>query len=182
MWFYINSMPTSQYPYNTDAIIFALADAPVVTTATTAPTSAAPATTTPTATTAAVSKKDTPNGHPQIMYNGAKNKCVVIYDNKYDNNIPSPPAELKIPLQKWVHFAMVYDSRHIDMFVNGKLEKTVPRLWNVRISDTDTITVGQENGLQGKICNVMHYGRPLMKKEIVSLYELNKDSDPPLEK
>lgn len=156
MWFYINSMPTSQYPYNTDAIIFALADASIT---------------------------DKPSGHPQIMYNGAKNKCVVIYDNKYEIGMtPPPPAELKIPLQKWVHFAMVYDSRHIDMFVNGKLEKTVPRLWNVRISATDTITVGQENGLQGKICNVMHYGRPLMKKEIVSLYELNKDSDPPLEK
>jgi hypothetical protein len=146
MWFYVVGMPTSQYPYNQNANIFSLTNS------------------------------DASKGHPQIMYNGAKNMCVV----NYDNEPPSAPVEFKIPLQKWVHFVIVYDSSNIDIFINGDLKKSIARGRTVKLNLDDTITVGQDNGLQGGICNIMHYARPLIKTEIITLYELNKDVDPPI--
>ena len=148
MWFYVVGMPTSQYPYNQNANIFSLTNADA----------------------------DATKGHPQIMYNGAKNMCVV----NYDNEPPSTPVEFKIPLQKWVHFIIVYDSANIDIFINGELKKSIPRGRTVKLNADDIITVGQDNGLQGGICNIMHYARPLIKTEINTLYELNKDVDPPI--
>ena len=150
MWFYVVGMPTSQYPYNQNANIFSLTNANA--------------------------NADTTKGHPQIMYNGANDMCVVNYDNKP----PSAPVEFKIPLQKWVHFVMAYDSNNIDIFINGKLIKSIPRGRTVELNADDIITVGQDNGLQGGICNIMYYTRPLTKTDMTSLYELNKDVDPPI--
>jgi hypothetical protein len=147
MWFYVVGMPTSQYPYNQNANIFSLTNADA----------------------------DSRKGHPQIMYNGAKNMCIV----NYDNEPPSAPIEFKIPLQKWVHFVIVYDSANIDIFINGELKKSIPRGRTVKLNADDIVTVGQDNGLQGGICNIMHYARPLIKSEINTLYELNKNVDPP---
>ena len=43
----------------------------------------------------------------------------------------------------------------------------------------EVIVVGQNNGLSGGICNMVYFGRPLLKYEIETIYALNKGSDPP---
>lgn len=108
-------------------------------------------------------------GHPKVMYNGSKNKCIVQYAN---SNGPPSSVEFKIPLQKWVHLVTVYDYDNVDFFMNGTLVKSVTRTNNVALKMDDSISVGQENGLTGSVSNIMHYARPLSKKEIGLLYKL----------
>jgi len=109
--------------------------------------------------------------HPIISYNGSKNKCIVRYAKD------SLPIEFKIPLQKWVHLATVYDSNTIDFFMNGELVKSVTRQNNVQLAIDDVITVGQDNGLQGGISDIMYYARPLSRMEIRMLNKLAPTED-----
>ena len=116
------------------------------------------------------------DNHPKIMYDGSTNMCRVYYSNS-----PSKFVEFKITLQKWVHFVISYSDNNIDIFINGELKKTVPRVNNAVLSTpTDVILVGQEKGLHGGICNIIQYGRSLTNMEIKVLYGLNKDVDPPI--
>ena len=116
------------------------------------------------------------DNHHKIMYDGSKNMCRVYYSNS-----PIKFVEFKITLQKWVHFVISYSTNNIDIFINGVLKKTAPRVNNAVLSTpTDVILVGQEKGLHGGICNILQYGRSLTNMEIQVLYELNKDVDPPI--
>lgn len=114
------------------------------------------------------------NSHPKIVYNGPNNVCRVYYG-------PNLSTDFKITLQKWVHFVIVYDSANIDIFINGKLVKSVPRIADSIISEpTDQILAGQEKGLQGGLSNIMYYHNAISKQQISVLYDLNKDVDPPI--
>lgn len=150
MWFYVVGMPTNKHPYNGEATIFKITN-------------------------------DVPdatnkiNYHPKIVYDGAKNLCKVYYSNE-----PADTTEFKITLQKWVHFVISYDSNTVDIFINNKLVKSLPRTLNSVIFDpSDNAIVGQTNGLYGGICNILFFARPLTKREIAFNYELNQGLDPP---
>jgi hypothetical protein len=110
--------------------------------------------------------------HPKVVYNGSKNKCIVYLNNT--------PHEFKIPLQKWVNLVVVFGSGNIDMFLDGQLIKTVNRDASINLAYTDTIVVGQDSGLQGKIANITYYQKAIPKLEIIRLYELNRNKDPPI--
>ena len=85
-----------------------------------------------------------------------------------------------MPLQKWNHVVFNYTKSNADLFVNGKLMGSVERdIVNENLSIGDIITVGQVGGLSGGICNIVYFGRSLVKYEIETIYNLNKDSDPP---
>jgi hypothetical protein len=70
----------------------------------------------------------------------------------------------------------------VDLFVNGKLEKTLEFSNNLPIySSSDEIIVGNENGLDGAICNVQYFNVPLTNTDIANLYNLNMLKNPPVE-
>lgn len=113
-------------------------------------------------------------GHPKIMYNGSTNKCVIQYANE-----PVSIVEFKIPLQKWVHLVIIYNGNenNIDFFMNKQLVKSVPRNWRVKCSPDDTISIGQQNGLQGSVANITHYNRAISKTQVNMLYRIGYASD-----
>lgn len=111
--------------------------------------------------------------HPRLIYNGAKGKFRAFLNQaKY--------VEFDMPLQKWNHVVFNYAKSNADIFINGELIGSAERdPVNENLSLGDVIVVGQNNGLSGGMCNMVYFGRPLLKYEIETIYALNKSADPP---
>ena len=90
--------------------------------------------------------------------------------------------KISLPTQKWHNFVFNYNNSRVDLFVNGKLEKTLEFSNNLPIySSADEIIVGNENGLDGAICNIQYFNVPLTNTDIANLYNLNMLKNPPVE-
>jgi len=131
---------------------------------------------------------------PMIRYYGGigdgtdsvieRNKFV-FYFSKY------PPTEqydtsgdtffdVSIPTQRWNQIVLNYNRNNVDLFINGRLERSF--LMNVlpEYNDLDQITIGDLNGIQGSICNVAYYNHPLSLQQITYSYNLLMSQDPPI--
>ena len=114
--------------------------------------------------------------HPKLVYDGRTNVCRVYYENSGVSSM-----EFKIALQKWAHFVIVYDTDNIDVFVNNKLVQSVPRTSGmVTTTVKDNFVIGQENGLMGSVCNIVHSKQAVSKFQISYMYDMNKHSNPPI--
>jgi hypothetical protein len=74
-----------------------------------------------------------------------------------------------IPLQKWVHLVYVLNNRTVDLYVDGKLERScilkgVPKL------NEDKLFVCTEGGFMGQISKLQYYRRALKPDEIFNIY------------
>ena len=126
------------------------------------------------------------NGAPHVVYENnidedqGRNNLVIYYtngDNKKEDKI-----KLRMTKQKWNHFAFNYSSNFLDVFMNGKLVKSVP-IHNAEPNYTpyDNVTIGDHNGLDGAICNITYYTAPLSKRNILNEYNLLAHKNPPIE-
>lgn len=115
------------------------------------------------------------NYHPRLIYNGSTNKFKSFMNQ-------SDSTEFSMPLQAWNHVVYNYTKSSIDLFVNGELvaTKTGRSNLNEGLRVDDILSIGQENGLSGGICNVVYFKTPLFKYEIENMYNLNKMKDPPI--
>ena len=113
--------------------------------------------------------------HPRLVFNGKTNMF-----KAYFNEAQS--SEFEMPLQKWNYVVFNYDKTSIDLFVNGKLEKTMKR--NVSTDDNfkinDLVYIGQERGLSGGVCNLIYSATPLVGQDIKYNYDSNKYNEPPI--
>jgi hypothetical protein len=83
-----------------------------------------------------------------------------------------------ILLQKWNNFILNYNGGVLDIFLNGELVQS--NIDVVPYYTLDNLTIGQENGVEGGICNVTYFKKPLTIMNIYYLYNLLKDKDPPI--
>jgi hypothetical protein len=114
--------------------------------------------------------------HPKLVYDGRTNVCRVYYENSGVSSM-----EFKIALQKWAHFVIVYDTDNIDVFVDNELIQSVPRTSGmVTTTVKDNFVIGQENGLMGSVCNIVHSKQAVSKFQISYMYDMNKHSNPPI--
>jgi len=100
----------------------------------------------------------------------------------YFSNSTAPVAVYKftLPSQKWNNIVINFSSVKADLFINGKLEKTYSFKGNQPTYDhVDYITIGENNGLDGAICNIVYYSHPLSLVEIVSHYNMFSLRNPP---
>lgn len=77
-----------------------------------------------------------------------------------------------IPLMKWVHIAYVLSNRSVDVYVNGKLERS-QALQGIPIIGQDSmyITYGESNpGFYGKIGKTQYFTKALNPAEISAMY------------
>ena len=108
-------------------------------------------------------------------------------DKEYGNCENNNPEERriiyktnKLPLQRWNHIVLNYSSGTLDVFINKKL---VASKINVAPSYLDTlpnISVGEDNGISGGICNVIYYQDPISLTKIEQIYDALKDKSPPV--
>lgn len=124
-------------------------------------------------------------GKPRITYvnNGtdSKNKFVIYFSN----NTAFHPSSYEIDgvNQRWMYFVINYYENSADLFINGILERTI-QFNNNNIPhkgvNTDNITVGDKNGLNGAICNVNYYTSPMTIYTISNIYNILKYQNPPI--
>lgn len=126
------------------------------------------------------------NGAPHIVYENnlddhhGRNNLVIYYTNQ--NNKQQDKITLKITKQKWNHIVVNYNHDFLDVFINGKLTKSLPLDGIQRkYSPYDNIMVGDKDGLDGAICNVNYYKVPLSKRNILNEYNLLAYKNPPVE-
>jgi len=89
--------------------------------------------------------------------------------------------EIELTSQKWNHLFFNYSSNSVDLFINGILERTFYISENVpQYSPMDRITIGDDNGLDGAICNITYYTSQQTKFQITNLYNLLMNKNPPI--
>ncbi len=79
-----------------------------------------------------------------------------------------------IPLMKWVHVCYVLNNRTVDVYINGKLERScalkgVPKLQE----DTIYFNYGKDApGYDGKIGKTQYFKRALQPNEVANIYNM----------
>jgi hypothetical protein len=100
----------------------------------------------------------------------------------FSNNGEDAKYEISVENQKWNYFVFNYFDSKVDLYVNGSLARTFESSDNMpTYSASDMITVGSENGLDGSICNLKYYVKPLDKTEIAKKYNIYSLKNPPVD-
>lgn len=128
---------------------------------------------------------------PNVLYNSETNTLMVTmqqkdlqkttknkltdFDDKgnrilYTNN--------NMLLQKWNNIVINYNGGILDIFLNGELVKS--DIGVVPYYTLDNLTIGEENGVNGGICNVVYFNKTLSSTNIYLLYNIVKNKTPPI--
>lgn len=83
-----------------------------------------------------------------------------------------------VALQKWNHIILQYNGGTFDIFINGKLAKSI--IGVVPYKTLDILQIGTNNGIQGGICNVNYFSKLLTIQQIQNLYNFFKNKTPPV--
>lgn len=128
---------------------------------------------------------------PNILYRGETNTLMITMQQKdlekvnknnlldfdedgnriiYKNN--------NMLLQKWNNIIINYNSGVLDIFLNGELVKSSVGV--VPYYTLDNLTIGQDNGIKGGICNVVYFKHALNTLNMYYLYNMVKGKNPPI--
>jgi hypothetical protein len=102
-----------------------------------------------------------------------KNKLIDFDDN--DNRIIY--VNKKLLLQKWNNIIINYNGGTLDIFLNGELVKS-----SIEVAPYytfDNLTIGENDGIKGGICNVVYFRHALNSQNIHYLYNTVKDRNTP---
>ena len=89
--------------------------------------------------------------------------------------------DVTIEPQKWNQITMNYNRNKVEIYINGHLERTFLMNKNLPIyNDLDKITIGDDNGIDGGICNVRYYKHPLSPEQIALTYNSTIISELPV--
>jgi hypothetical protein len=81
-------------------------------------------------------------------------------------------------LQKWNNIIINYNGGILDIFINGELVKS--DIGVVPYYTLDSLIIGKNGGLNGGICNVVYFKKPLTALNIYFLYNMIKNKTPPI--
>ena len=128
--------------------------------------------------------------------NFSEDEILMLNTGSYDT-MKDTFYSLTLPSQKWNQIVVNYLDNKVDIFINGELERTfhlagkdIPTTDMEKsegletllptYNDLDTITVGDDFGIDGGICNVEYYKLPLTAEQISFTYNTMVISDPPI--
>jgi len=81
-------------------------------------------------------------------------------------------------LQKWNNIIINYYGGTLDIFINGNLVKSAINI--APYIQNTAITVGESNGVEGDIANMIYYNYPITKTDIYRIYNIFKNKNPPV--
>lgn len=119
------------------------------------------------------------NSYEENSYGmSSKNVLRIYFTNQ---TIPKGYYDFRIVKQKWNNLVLNMSTSKADLFINGKLEYTYYYENNIPIhKTTDFITIGQDQGLNGAICNIVYYPKNLSIIEITNNYNILMLKNPPV--
>jgi hypothetical protein len=136
---------------------------------------------------------------PNVLYNASTNTLIVTMEIAEDTPIDkknNPKKQLykltdlddnnnrilyknsNFLLQKWNNIIINYNGGILDVFLNGELVKS--NIGIVPYYKLDNLTIGEDGGIEGGICNVVYFREPLTTNNIYYLYNMVKNKTPPL--
>jgi hypothetical protein len=128
---------------------------------------------------------------PNVLYNGTTNTLMITTDQKnlkevtknklidFDENgnrIIYKNSDFL--LQKWNNIIINYNGGVLDIFLNGELVKS--DIGVVPYMTYDNLTIGEDDGIKGGICNVIYFKNALNSSNIYYLYNMVKGRTPPV--
>lgn len=127
---------------------------------------------------------------PNILYNGKKNSLMITMQQKDLNNVTENKlidfdeqgnriiyTNNDLLLQKWNNIIINYNGGTLDIFLNGELVKSSIEV--VPYYTLDNLTIGENDGIQGGICNLIYFRKALSSQNIYFIYNTVKDRTPP---
>ncbi len=116
-------------------------------------------------------------GKPKVTYNGKKRELSV---KMLDGNDKFKTAFKTKDLlyQKWNFIVLNYNEGVLDVFINNNLVGT--KIIGAPYFNKDSIIVGEDEGINGGICNVIYYEHPLTKSKIATHYNSLRMSERPV--
>lgn len=128
---------------------------------------------------------------PNVLYNGATNTLMVTMHQKNLKDVTKNKLTdfdengnrilykgSNFLLQKWNNIIINYSGGVLDLFINGELVKSDVGV--VPYYTLDSLTIGEDNGVKGGICNVVYFNRAVTTSNISYLYDMVKDKTPPV--
>jgi hypothetical protein len=128
---------------------------------------------------------------PNVLYNGATNTLMVTMHQKNLKDVTKNKLTdfdengnrilykgSNFLLQKWNNIIINYSGGILDIFINGELVKSDVGV--VPYYTLDSLTIGEDNGVKGGICNVVYFNRAVTTANISYLYDMVKDKTPPV--
>jgi hypothetical protein len=119
---------------------------------------------------------------PMISYTNVNTntKSINEHINIAVNSSETMVYKFEIPRQKWNNIVFNYNNSSVDIFINGNLERSVNFNGDhPTYSPVDLVSVGDENGVDGAICNVEFYSTPLTQFHISTKYNILMNKNPP---
>jgi hypothetical protein len=129
-------------------------------------------------------------GKPNVLYNGSTNTLMITMEQDKEDNKPHKLTDYdeignrilykhnNFLLQKWNNIIINYSGGILDIFINGELVKS--NIGVVPYYKLDNLTIGQNNGIEGGICNVVYFRKPVTATNIYYLYNMVKNKSPPV--
>ena len=83
---------------------------------------------------------------------------------------PNEGCDIKnIPLQKWVHIAYILNNRTVDIYIDGKLERSCVLRGVPKLND-EPVRVCDNGGYFGKISNLVYFRYAMKPDEVYKIY------------
>ena len=127
----------------------------------------------PTSTSTTLSTTPIGNNHcPSLWLYPLTNSLKVVTSTSVQEQVESCDIQ-NIPLMTWVHIIYVLNNRTVDIYINGKLERScalrgIPTISN----DPVYITTGSpQAGFYGKMGKTQYFTRSLLPNEVASIYQ-----------
>ena len=127
---------------------------------------------------------------PNILYNGKKNTLMITMQQKeLDKNTKNTLLDFdkqgnriiykksNILLQRWNNIIINYNGGTLDIFLNGELVKSSIEV--VPYYTYENLTIGENDGIKGGICNVVYFRHALNSSNIYYIYNTVKNKMPP---
>lgn len=127
---------------------------------------------------------------PNLLYNGKTNSFMITMQQKNlqdvtKNKLTDFDSEGNriiyindnLLLQKWNNFIINYNGGTMDIFLNGELVKSSIEV--VPYYTLDNLTIGENNGIKGGMCNVIYFRRALTSQNLYYIYNSVKNNTPP---
>jgi hypothetical protein len=114
---------------------------------------------------------------PRITYNSRLNTMKI--GIKTESKKVKLVDEIKsLPLQKWNHIVLNYLNGTCDVFVNSELHAT--KIEVIPMKESEKIfEIGMQDGIKGKVCNVIFFKEHLNSSKIKELYNEFSYKNPP---